>query len=64
MSGLVVRSKDSFSYILKDFNSINERIIPFFNKYLLAPTHPLIERSDSRGSQKGRVGTKLRAFEH
>lgn len=33
--GAVVRSKDSFSYIVKDFISIAEKIIPFFNKYPL-----------------------------
>lgn len=33
--GTVVRSKNAFSYIVKDFISIAEKIIPFFNKYPL-----------------------------
>lgn len=37
-SGQVVSRKDSFSFIVKDFLSIKEIIIPFFNKYKLQGT--------------------------
>jgi hypothetical protein len=33
--GQIVKRKDSFNFIVKDFININEKIIPFFNKYNL-----------------------------